>query len=104
MATLHKFNGWADLFLTTPPAGLEDTYLTVSRKFPGLKLLPVLNASVTFHQFDSAKGDVEYGTEWDAAVGFNVGEVGLLVKYATYRAQAFGSDTKKLWLQAEWEL
>jgi hypothetical protein len=25
MATLHKFDGWADLFLTTPANGLGDT-------------------------------------------------------------------------------
>ena len=27
MATLHKFDGWADRFLVTPNAGLEDTYI-----------------------------------------------------------------------------
>lgn len=104
MATLHKFNGWADLFLTTPPAGLEDAYLSIGRKFTGVKLLPGLNANVTFHQFDSARGGVEYGTEWDASIGFKLRNVGLLLKYAAYRAQAFGSNTKKLWLQAEWGL
>src|SRR5690349_2374957 len=28
LATLHKFNGWADKFLTTPANGLDDQYLT----------------------------------------------------------------------------
>src|SRR5690349_6448806 len=28
LATLHKFNGWADKFLTTPINGLDDQYLT----------------------------------------------------------------------------
>lgn len=102
MATLHKFNGWADMFLTTPPAGLEDAFLTVGRKFDGVRLLPGLNASVTFHQFDSARGDAEYGSEWDASVGFKLGKAGLLLKYADYEAESFGRDTRKLWLQAEW--
>jgi len=102
MATLHKFNGWADLFLTTPAAGLEDAWLTVGRKFDGVKLLPGLNANITFHQFDSAVGDVEYGTEWDASLGFKLGKVGLLLKYADYAARGFGADTRKFWLQAEW--
>jgi len=102
MATLHKFNGWADLFLTTPAAGLEDAYVTLSRKFDGVKLLPGLTASVTFHQFDSATGGIDYGSEWDASVGFKVGKVGLLVKYADYDADEFGADTRKMWLQAEW--
>ena len=102
MATLHKFNGWADLFLTTPPAGLEDAYLTVSRTFEQVKLVRALNAAIAFHQFDSAKGDVEYGTEWDASLGFKLGKVGMLLKYADYDAKDFGTDTRKLWLQAEW--
>ena len=104
MATLHKFNGWTDLFLTTPPAGLEDAYVSVGKTFDGVKLLPGLNANVTFHQFDSARGDVEYGTEWDASAGFKMGKIGLLLKYADYDAKDFGSDTRKLWLQAEWAL
>jgi hypothetical protein len=104
LATLHKFNGWADLFLTTPPAGLEDAYVSVSRSFGKVKALPGLNASIAFHQFDSARGDVEYGTEWDASAGFRLGKVGILVKYADYDAREFGTDTRKVWLQAEWSL
>ena len=102
LATLHKFNGWADLFLTTPSAGLEDAYLSVGRKFEGVKLLPGLNATIALHQFDSAVGNVEYGSEFDASVGFKLGKVPILLKYARYNARAFGTDTRKLWLQAEW--
>ena len=29
LATLHKFDGWADKFLTTPPNGLERRYVTL---------------------------------------------------------------------------
>jgi hypothetical protein len=102
LATLHKFNGWADVFLTTPPSGLEDAYVSIGKVFDGVKALPGLNANIAFHQFDSAKGDIEYGTEWDASAGFKIGKVGLLLKYADYDAKDFGVDTRKLWLQAEW--
>ena len=102
MATLHKFNGWADLFLTTPPAGLEDAYVTIGRKFEEVKLVRGLNATIAFHQFDSAAGDVEYGTEWDASLGFRLGKASMLLKYADYDSKDFGTDTRKLWLQAEW--
>jgi hypothetical protein len=104
MATLHKFNGWADLFLTTPANGLEDGYVSLSRKFDKVKALPGLNATVVFHQFDSADGNIEYGTEWDASVGFRLGRVALLAKFADYDARDFGVDTRKFWLQAEWAL
>jgi hypothetical protein len=102
LATLHKFNGWADLFLTTPTNGLEDSYVSVGRTFDGVKMLPGLNTAIAFHQFDSAKNDLEYGSEWDASAGFKIGKVGLLLKYANYDAKEFGVDTRKLWLQAEY--
>lgn len=102
MATLHKFNGWADLFLTTPTNGLEDAYVSVGRKFDGVKFLPGLNATVVFHQFDSDVSNIEYGTEWDASLGFKISRVAFLAKYADYKAKDFGVDTRKFWLQAEW--
>jgi hypothetical protein len=101
MATLHKFNGWADVFLTTPAAGLEDRYAGVAYKFDGVKLLPGLNAALVYHQYDSDTGDVDYGHEWNASLGFKLGPVGVLAKYADYDADGFSVDTEKFWLQAE---
>lgn len=104
MATLHKFNGWADLFLTTPPTGLKDAYVAFGTTIDGIKFLPGLNANVTFHQFDSAAHNIKYGTEWDSSAGFKIGKIGVLLKFADYNAKSFGVDTRKLWLQAEWAL
>lgn len=101
LATLHKFNGWADLFLTTPAGGLRDTYLTLAKVFPRVKALPGLNAAVSYHGFDSDVGGIDYGSEWDASLGFRLGKVALLAKYANYDAKAFGADKEILWLQAE---
>lgn len=102
MATLHKFNGWADLFLTTPANGLEDSYVSVSRKFEKVKPLSGLTATLVFHRFDSDVGNIKYGTEWDASLGFKVRRVSFLAKFADYEARNFGADTRKIWLQAEW--
>src|SRR3546814_19210362 len=33
-ATLHKFNGWADKFLTTPGTGIQDYYAGVAYTVP----------------------------------------------------------------------
>lgn len=101
MATLHKFNGWADLFLVTPAAGLQDWYGGVSYKFAQATALPGLNAAVTFHRFESDLGKLHYGDEWDASLGFKVRNVNFLAKYAAYNAAGFGVDTKKFWLQLE---
>ena len=101
MATLHKFNGWADVFLTTPNAGLQDIYGSVAYKFDGVKMLPGLNAAVAYHRYDSDVGGIDYGDEWNASLGFKIGPVGILAKYADYNAKGFGQDTEKFWLQAE---
>lgn len=101
LATLHKFNGWADLFLTTPTGGLEDWYGGAAIKFPKVKALPGLNATVTWHRFESDAGSLHYGDEWDASLGFKLGRVGLLIKCADYNADLLGADTRKLWLQLE---
>jgi len=100
LATLHAFNGWADQFGTTPAAGLRDSYARVGRSF-GVPFLPGLKADLTYHKFESDFGGLDYGSEWDASVGFELGRVGLLAKYANYQADAFASDTEKFWLQAE---
>ncbi|MEO0030337.1 MAG: hypothetical protein RIS94_95 [Pseudomonadota bacterium] len=99
MATLHKFNGWADLFLTTPAAGLEDVYVGLGGTLPGLGGLSLAS---TFHDFHSDVGHVHYGTEWDASLGLKVRKVALLAKFADYKAKGFGTDTRKVWLQAEY--
>ena len=101
MATMHKFNGWADLFLTTPAGGLQDLYGGVSYRFSKARFVKGLNAAVTYHRFDSDAGGLRYGSEWDASLGFTLGNVALLAKFADYDARRFGVDTRKLWLQAE---
>lgn len=101
MATLHAFQGWADIFLVTPAGGVRDYNATASYNFG--EALPVegLKAAVTYHRFDSDFGGVNYGTEWDASLGFKVAAVAVLAKYANYSADAFAVDTEKFWLQAE---
>jgi hypothetical protein len=102
MATLHKFNGWADLFLVTPPLGLDDAYVSIARRLDGVRLLPGLAASLAYHRFDSAAGNIDYGREWDASLGFRLGPFALLAKYADFDARGFGTDTRRFWVQVEW--
>jgi hypothetical protein len=101
LATLHAFNGWADMFLTTPPGGIQDFYITASKALTEVKAIPGLSVAVTYHSFDSDFGGVDYGSEWNALLGFKIGPVGLVAKYAKYNADLFGVDTEKFWLQAE---
>ncbi len=104
LATLHRFNGTADKFLVTPANGLTDLYATLGRGFNGISALPGLTASVTYHRFDSDRLGLHYGDEWDAQVGFKLHGVGALVKYATYDADRFATNTRKLWLELDWTI
>ncbi len=93
LATLHKFQGWADKFLTTPPGGIEDVYVAVTAN--------VLNSKLTFvyHDFEAESGGGDYGDEIDLSFSHKFGQryTGLL-KYATYDADNFATDTDKFWL------
>ena len=105
MATLHKFNGWADIFLAaTPNAGLQDVYGGLAYSFPTVKAVKGLTAQVIWHQYDAAQGGKGYGHEIDSALGFRTGHVGWLVKYADYTARGFGTNTQKVWLEADFSL
>lgn len=102
MATLHKFDGWADVFLTTPATGLADTYVGLSGKFPKVKALPGLNYAASYHWFGSDVNNTKFGNEFDAQIGFRTRQVSWLVKYADYTAKGFGTNTKKFWLEADY--
>jgi hypothetical protein len=101
LATLHAFQGWADLFLTTPVNGVRDYQVSLKKVFT-LPVLGQTTAQVAYHEFDSDYANIDYGTEWDASLAFRVGPVNLLAKYAHYEAEAFAQDTEKFWLQAEY--
>jgi Alginate export len=105
MATLHKFDGWADVFLTTPTRGLRDYYASAAYSSQFSKALPKLNFVMSYHKFTSDTGGIYYGNELDQSVGFTTGKVNWLIKYAKYTAKgaaAVGSgvNTRKLWVQS----
>ena len=102
LATLHAFNGWADVFLATPGTGLRDYYASLGKGFGDAGPLKGLDAKVVYHKFESDFGGMDYGSEWDASFGFKLSKLGILAKYARYEAEAFGTDTTKFWLQAEY--
>ncbi|MDJ0955996.1 MAG: alginate export family protein [Arenicellales bacterium] len=94
LATLHKFQGWADKFLNTPDAGVDDRYASLQVTFLGAKALLV------YHSFEAASGGQKYGNEWDFSLTKTFAKKhNLLLKYADYKAKGFATDTTKWWLQ-----
>lgn len=102
LATLHAFNGWADKFLTTPAGGLRDFYLDAAYKVPGKGPLAGLTLRAVWHDYGSTTGGIGYGREWNALASYPVGKrFNLTAKLARYEADAFATDTTKLWFQVE---
>jgi hypothetical protein len=102
LATLHKWNGWADMFLTTPANGLTDAYGSIGYTINSRKPFSGLGASVIYHDFRSDVAHLHYGHEWDAQLLAKIKRYTFTLKYAAYSASAFATDTKKLWASIEW--
>lgn len=97
LATLHKFNGWADKFLSTPGGGLEDFYGSLSYKIQADGPMKGLKFEAIYHDFSAATGG-SYGNEIDLQVSKKISKnyyAGL--KFADYNAKGFATDTQKIW-------
>lgn len=96
LGTNHAFQGWADQFLTTPAAGLQDTYVTVVGKVFGAKLVAV------YHDFETDKGSDDAGDELDLLLAKTFKKHYTLgMKYSDYDAgkSSVGKvDTEKFWV------
>jgi len=94
LATGHKFNGWADQFLSTPAGGLEDIYVQGSVKTDRG------NYSLIYHQFSQETGGNDYGNEWDLVGKWPLSDnYSVLAKTAIFESEdGFSSDVNKVWL------
>lgn len=96
LATLHKFQGWADQFLVTPADGLEDLYGGASAAVGPVKV------GLYLHHFAADRGGEDYGSEVDWVITWPLHpRLSLELKYAAYDADAFATDTDKLWFTAQ---
>jgi len=98
LATLHKFNGWTDKFLNTPNGGLEDLYASVSYKVQADGPLKGLKFDAIYHDFSADIGN-DYGSEINFQVAKNIAKnYSVALKYGSYNADGFATDTEKLWV------
>jgi hypothetical protein len=101
LATLHKFQGYADVFLTTPPQGIVDVYGTIGyeTKVESVAGLTGIGAALTYHDYESERTAVSYGSEVNVELTARFGEnwsAGL--KYASYDGDGAFADRDKVWL------
>jgi hypothetical protein len=93
LGTNHAFNGWADLFLSTPDAGLDDRYLKV--KFVQGKAV----AQLRYHLFEAEDGGADFGDELDLSFGYKINDwLRADAKYARFEGDRGIADVSKFWL------
>jgi hypothetical protein len=105
LATLHAFNGWADVFLNTPGAGLRDWYAFVAVTLPAVQM-PL---RFVYHKFDADTGGADFGQEFDVVLSKKLGKNWTaLAKYAFYDGEdgvpggiPVDVNVQKFWLQME---
>lgn len=102
LATLHAFQGFADVFLTTPADGVRDLNLRASTSVGGPHGKPVRLAAAV-HDFEAARGGRDFGRELDLAISTPLtktlsGEI----KAAMFEGEAAGfADRVKIWTSLE---
>jgi hypothetical protein len=104
LATLHAFQGWADVFLTTPARGVRDLNLRAGTTVPfGTRKLKLAAAA---HDFTDADGGLDYGSEIDASASLPLTpKLSFEMKAARFNGgtPAF-ADRTKLWVTLELKL
>jgi alginate export protein len=107
LASLHKFQGWADKFTTTPANGIEDKYLNLSATFKGVAKLDTLGFVLGWHDYAAERISQDYGHEWNASIAAKYKRANLMLKYADYSQgdpPFVARTTQKLWAQVEFIL
>ena len=101
LATLHAFQGWADVLTTTPNGGIEDLYVALTGKALGADWL------VRWHDFSAETGSSDWGSELDVSANWPLAKrYAVLLKGATYDtdvptisgSQSWTRDTTKYWV------
>jgi hypothetical protein len=95
LATLHKFQGWADKFLTTPGDGIEDLYVGATGELGPVKL------GAYYHDFQAEDSSADFGKEIDLVASWPATKnLKLELNYASFSTddKLRYSDTDKAWL------
>ena len=102
LATLHAFQGWADKFLATPAAGIEDTYMRFTYPLGKRGRFSTVAATAVFHDYEADVGSAHFGEELNLQLVARTERMALTVKYADYRADSLLTDTEKVWLSVDY--
>lgn len=108
LGTNHLFQGWADVFLTTPKEGIEDTILIAGGKVMDATIKAeyhFINSDGNFTKVGGGTGD-RYGKEFDLGVYYKfTKQISGSVEYANFKEDdkynaGRKRDVEKFWLTA----
>lgn len=102
LSTLHKFQGFADKFLTTPGNGIRDAYGSAGYTVKNVGPFDSIAAIAVYHDFQSDRASQHYGSEINLRLTAKIAKYLLELRYADYTADSFAVDTKKLWLSVDY--
>lgn len=99
LATLHAFQGFADLFLVTPNDGLRDQWLGLRHPAGPVQL------ALNYHRYHSDTDGRRYGSEWNLTASYRFSnQLQAMLKLADYQASSFAVDSRKLWLMLSYSI
>jgi len=96
LGTNHLFQGWADVFLTTPRQGMEDTFISIAGNIAKTKLQAEYHVFKSDEKYQSLNGRLadKYGTELDLSVSYSFSKELLgKVEYARFNESAVYGTT-----------
>lgn len=99
LATLHIFQGWADVFLTTPADGIKDLYVKAGYGFALNPLFTKVTATIVYHDFSAQRVSGNFGHEWDAQIEAVVNaNITVGIKYAAFHGAPTVPDKNIGWI------
>jgi len=96
LASLHKFQGEADVFLSTPIDGIADTSVALKYNGGTFGSLKDITPTVRLHQFEADSGGATYGQEIDLVLQAKLADFKLKIALADYRADSFAADRRRV--------
>ena len=101
LATLHRLNGIADQFLTTPDDGLRDFSVSAGYNLRKFGIFEDVRAKAEYHWFESDVFNRNFGQEFDIGLSGKWNNIRFGLEYADYNAEDFSSDTQVFILSLE---
>ena len=101
LASLHKFQGFADKFLRTPDDGIRDYSVLARYRFGAMGPFSNVETFARHHWFEADTNGRAYGRELDLSIKAKMNTTGFALEYADYKAESFSKDTQALFLTTE---